>query len=101
MKSFIIFALLAGLGAAAFFTRPSQADFQKFLVTKATNDDHNIFSKGWDEMRAKGFANSCTYNDRYLWVNVQKNGNTLYTGAFGHFFDTGAVADEVKKYSPH
>lgn len=98
MKNFIILALFVGLGAAAYFTRPNQAEFTQYIVDQSTSDDHNIFSKGWDSARARSFADSCTFADHYLWVNVNKNGKTLYSGGFGHWFNTGAIADEVKKY---
>jgi hypothetical protein len=98
MKNFIILALLVGLGASAYFTRPNQAEFNQYIVDQSTSEDHNIFSKGWDTARSKSFADSCTFSDRYLWVNVSKDGHTLYTGAFNHWFNDGAIVDEVKKF---
>jgi hypothetical protein len=100
MKSFLILILLLALAAAAFFTRPSKDDFEQYVVTQSTAGDTNFFSAGWDKMQAENFVNSVQFNDRYLWVDVEQNGNSIYTGAFAHWFNRAAVKadiDTVKK----
>ena len=57
---------------------------------KLTEDD---VEKGIDEARANSLVDSFDFKDRLLWVDVQKNGTTLYTGAFNHWFDRSTVRD--------
>jgi len=97
MKSFIIFLLVLALGAAAFFTRPSQDDFKRYVVQYQTRDDHNVISTAIDKSIAERFADTCTIKDHYLWVNVEKDGKTVFTGAFAHWFSHAAVKDQLHK----
>ncbi len=95
MKSLIIFVLLVALCGAAFFTRPSKADFENYVVQQSTKGDTNFFSAGWDKMQAESFVNNVQFNDRYLWVDVQQNGTTIYTGAFSHWFNRATVKADL------
>lgn len=97
MKSAIIFLLLLALGAAAFFTKPSQADFKQYIVNQKTGSDKGLLKVGWDQLQADQFVNSCTFNNRFFWVDVQKDGKTVYTGAFAHWFNHAQVANDVSK----
>lgn len=97
MKSAIIFLLLLALGAAAFFTKPSQADFRQYIVDQKTHADKGILQVGWDQFQADQFVKACTFNDRIFWISVQKDGQTVYTGAFSHWFNHGQVANDVNK----
>jgi len=100
MKSLLIIILFLALVAAAFFTRPSKDDFEKYVVAKSTVADTNFFSAGWDKMRAENFISSVQFNDRFLWMDVEQNGTSIYTGAFGHWFNRATVQadiDSVKK----
>jgi hypothetical protein len=95
MKSFIILILSVALLAAAFFTRPSQQDFKRFVVQHKTQNDNNVISKVVDQAVAEHFADGCTYRDNYLWTSVQRDGKTLFTGAFSHWFSHAAVKDQI------
>ena len=81
MKSLIILILLVALGAAAFYTRPSKTDFKNYIVAQSTASDKNIFSQGWDKIRRESFVDKVQFNDRLLWIDVQQNGQTIYTAA--------------------
>jgi hypothetical protein len=95
MKSFIILVLSIGLLAAAYFTRPSQADFDRYVTEQKTTGQTGLLKVGWAQLQADQFARTCTFNDRLLWVDVQQNGKTIYTGAFGHWFNRAKVAGDV------
>jgi hypothetical protein len=97
MKSAIIFVLLVALVSAAAFTKPSQDDFQRFIVAKSTQGDTGILKTAWDQAQADAFMKQCTFNNRVLWVSVQQNGQTIYTGAFGHWFNRAEVSKDVNK----
>jgi hypothetical protein len=91
MKTLLILILTVALLAAAYYTKPSPPQFKQFVVDQTTAQDKNFFSRGWDKMRAEGFVDSLQFQDHYLWTNVQQNGQTVYTGAFGHWFNRGQV----------
>ncbi|MDB5302839.1 MAG: hypothetical protein JWM97_388 [Phycisphaerales bacterium] len=93
MKSFIILLLFVALGAAAYFTRPSKDSFRSFIEENTTKNDHNLISQAIDKAKADYFADDCQIKDRYLWVNVERQGKTIFTGAFAHWFSH----EEVKK----
>lgn len=95
MKTFIILVLSVALLAAAFFTRPSQADFGRYLTDQKTAGQAGLVKVGLAQFQADQFAQSCRFNDRLLWVDVQRNGQTVYTGAFGHWFNRATVAADV------
>jgi hypothetical protein len=95
MKTALIFVLLFALGAAAFFTRPSQSDFKQFITDQKTHGDTGVLKTGWDQFQADRFVKNSTFNDRLLWVDVQLNGKTIYTGAFSHWFNRAQVAAEL------
>lgn len=95
MKSILILILVVALSAAAIFTRPSKADFENYIVQQSTKGDTNFFSAGWDKMQAESFVKDVEFNDRFLWVDVQQNGTTIYTGAFSHWFNRAAVKADI------
>lgn len=95
MKSLIIFVLLVALLAAAFFTRPSQADFDRYITEQKTAGQTNLIKEGWAQFQADQYVKGCAFNDRLLWVDVQRNGQTIYTGVFGHWFSRALVASDV------
>ena len=95
MKSAIIFLLLIALLAAAALTKPSEEDFKRFIVARTTQGDSNILKAGWDQYQSDEFVKKCTFNNRILWLSVQQDGKTIYTGAFSHFFNRDEVAKRV------
>ena len=92
MKTFLIVLLTVALLAAACFTRPDEQNFRDHLArsraARAQGDarEPTNFRKAMAEMEAEAFANTCEFKDRLLWVDVQRDGKTIYTGAFAHWF---------------
>jgi len=97
MKTVIIIALFLALLAAAFFTRPDQHDFKSFIVKEQTKTDTNDFKKAIDQTIAEKYADHCQFKDRLLWVDVQREGRTIYTGAFAHWFNRAEVKNDIQK----
>ncbi len=88
MKVFLILILGSGLAAAAHFTRPSEASFKSVVKQQLTEEaSHNFFKRLGLGLRIHGYLDDCEFKDRYLWVDVERKGKTVYTGAFGHWFD--------------
>src|SRR5688572_2490607 len=92
MKTFLIVLLTAALLAAACFTRPDEQNFRDHLARSRTSGsagaprDPTNFRRAMAEMEADAFAETCVFKDRLLWLDVQRDGRTIYTGAFAHWF---------------
>lgn len=97
MKSAIILLLLVVLLGGAALSRPTQDNFKQFITTKYTQGDKGVISTGVDQFRADSFVNSCTFNNRIFWTDVQKDGNTVYTGAFSHWFNRADISKYIQK----
>ena len=97
MKTLIIFILLLLLLAAAFFTRPSEASFHELIKQQADAKTGNFVEKMFSGMSTDSFLKDCTYKDKFLWTEIQRDGKTLYLGAFSHWFEK--ETDQVKKTS--
>ncbi|HEX5243854.1 MAG TPA: hypothetical protein VFW23_11380 [Tepidisphaeraceae bacterium] len=109
MKNLIILVLLVGLVAALFMTRPQQADFEKFAHSRNLTDPQPTASQTLVqsiEQKAQAYVGTnisftsptdsllkkCTYQNDGLFTNVQENGQTIYTGIAGHWFQRGLGA---------
>jgi hypothetical protein len=97
MKTLIIIVLFVLLVAGAFLSRPSQADFNRYLTDQTTAKDTGFLQVQWDKYKAGQAAQQLTFKDRLLWVDVQQDGKTVYTGVFGHFFNRAKIANDVKR----
>ena len=91
LKTLLIFVLCLTLAGAAVFTRPSEANFKDYLTgarprTAPSVTPSTPFDRPMTDSEAEQFAAACTFNDRILWVDVSRDGQTLYTGAFAHWF---------------
>ena len=100
IKTTLILLLSLALAAAAFFTRPSEKDFRELVIehlgagSSAGGDPiDRIFNRG----RAEAFLSTCEFKDRYLWVEVRRDGQTEFAGAFAHWFNRAALAGAIQK----
>ncbi len=107
MKSLLILLLVFALAAALFLTRPTKADFEKHVrehteivngqptggptLADTIGDKLRTFSaEQINKSAADLYLEQCTYENRFLWTNVKKNGKLVYTGAVNHWFERGA-----------
>src|SRR6266550_9448925 len=86
MKSFIITFLATALAAAAFYTRPGRRELLFHLIDSQTEQANRSWRKG-DLEKADKLAKAVTIHDRILWMEAEKDGQVLYTGAFAHWFE--------------
>lgn len=90
MKTFLICVLMLTLLAAAVFTRPSAASFRDYLTGAPPRTRPSLAlpqpAYAMSESEADAYLGGCTVFDRILWVSVRRDGKTLYTGAFAHWF---------------
>lgn len=85
MKTLLILFLTAALAAAAFFTRPAKREFVMYVL-----DTHVPRGLGGNSAveQADQLVKGLTFKDRFLWTEAQRDGKTLYYGAFSHWFST-------------
>jgi hypothetical protein len=97
MKTAIILVLLVALLGGAALSRPTQDNFKEFVTAKFTQNDKGVLTTGFDQFRADNFFKSCTFSNRILWTDVQKDGQTVYTGAFSHWFSHADIEQQIQK----
>ena len=95
MKTFLILILSLALLGSAFFTRPTEADFRQYVAEQVKADSGNLLDQFLSEGRSEDLIEGSTFRDRYLWVTVERDGRTVYTGAFAHWFDHGDLKEKV------
>jgi len=86
MRSFIILVLLAALAAAMAFTKPNEADFKQYVLQRVQESADNKLEQFTAALQVKGFLDSCTYQNYYLWSTISKDGKVIYVGALSHWF---------------
>jgi hypothetical protein len=114
MKTLLIGVLALALLGALFFTRPTSADFQKYIRenTKIVNGAptggqtvadkigaqfRTLVASTANETAADLFLKQCQYENNYfLWTNVSKDGKLIYTGVLGHWFERNGGAGGSK-----
>jgi hypothetical protein len=96
MKSFIIMCLAAALAAAAFYTRPGHRELVFHLIDTQAQQSNRSWRKS-DAEKADKLAKSITIHDRLLWVEAEKDGQILFTGAFAHWFENNQKDQKGEK----
>jgi len=100
MKTFVILVLLGGVLAAGYFTRPTPATFKEVVQADLTKKATGLFGKWGLDGRIDGFYKDCTFSNRLLWMEVRKDGQLLYVGAFSHWFGWGAGKGVARQAMP-
>jgi hypothetical protein len=97
IKSFFIVVLGLALAAAAFITRPTEQSARSFLTggaqpsaeppKKLTDAVKDTLVKSVDQavQTTQGLPAGYEFKDRILWVEVVKDGQTVYTGVLSHW----------------
>lgn len=93
MKTSLIIILAVALLAVAYFTRPSQRSFDLMVRDQLTAEAASPAGAVIKGAEATLATQDVVYKDRYLWVDVERDGKTIYTGAFGHWFQWGKVVE--------
>jgi hypothetical protein len=100
IKTLLILVLLLALGIGAAATRPSEASFKEHVHQKMTSSADGFFDKVLLEMRVQDYLEQCHYHNRLLWADVEKDGQTVYTGVFNHWIARGSAKTEVEPKPP-
>jgi hypothetical protein len=102
IKSLIILVLAVLLCGGAYLSRPSKGDFEQFVRKQVETRSDNFLIRLLAEGRIDSYLESCTFEDRYLWVTVEQGGQTRYFGAFSQFWpiNKDAPATAVEQAAP-
>ena len=90
MKTLLILLLSLALAGAAFITKPSKKSFEAYLEDHGLKDTRSTLEKVVLPSPAQMKMGQYEFKDRVLWVDVRKDGETIYTGAFSHWFARAA-----------
>jgi hypothetical protein len=103
MKSFLILILMLALLVVAFLTRPNEQSFRQYVagpVERSTDTPLGRVTLSVDPPR---LSEDYNFQDRYLWTQIERDGETVYVGAFSNWFkwrdadETQAPAREVEE----
>ena len=96
MKNGIIVFLSMLLCAGAFLSRPTEDDFQHFVERRRLGDKRSMPERlaGRSERTERSLAKA-ELVDRFLWVEVRRDGQTLYAGLFNHWWDNRGRMERI------
>ena len=97
IKTTLILLLSLALAAAAFFTRPTEKEFRELVIEQVASTEASSIEQLYNRGRAEAFLATCEFKDRYLWVEVRRNGQTEFAGAFDHWFNRASLANAIQK----
>jgi hypothetical protein len=98
MKSLLILILTVALAGGAWLSKPSEESFREMVRKNAIagpKEDRTIIDvilKRKD--KTQQFLADCKFKDHVLWVTVEKDGRSIYTGAFGNWFASDLKAEK-------
>jgi hypothetical protein len=112
IKKLLILVLVLGLAFALFITRPTKADFERYaredtkVVDGKLTGGQTFAGKIGEQLRAFSdaelkrsaadlYLSQCEYENRFFWTNVKKNGQLVYRGAVGHWFEVGSAPGDA------
>ena len=93
MKTLIILILAAALLAGASLSRPSENDFRAFHSAAGPVIPIQPARKTLRGYLDGQLSKSCTFKNDVVCTQVQKDGKTVYTGAFSHWWG-GSIKPE-------
>ena len=88
VKSLIILVLALALAGGAALAKPSEANFKQWYKTHEPRKKENILDKIFGS-RTDSFLSKCVYKDRIIWADIEKDGQVIYSGAFGKWISRG------------
>lgn len=91
MKTTLILLLSGLLALAALLTRPGR---REFILYALDSQSANGNWSGDDYSRAQAMLQDVHFNDHWLWMDVEKDGKVIYTGAFAHWVSHSAPSTE-------
>lgn len=89
MKNALIVILSMALAVGAFLSRPTEDDFDEFVQAHGIRDQRPWPAKLLrPSSKRRNPLTGAEFCDRVLWVEIRKDGKTLYAGLFNHWWDS-------------
>src|SRR5690554_2603271 len=88
IKSLLILALLIIVAAGSFLSRPDEENFRQYFVCQNQSSGSQLeqFS---GNVNLHQYLGDLKYRDRYLWTQVDREGELEYLGLFSRWFHLG------------
>ena len=96
IKTIVIVVLLLALVLGMALTRPSEQEFRSWFTQVASKQEGNLVQQLVRQATISAYLDQCTYHNRFLWADVSRDGETLYTGVFGHWVVRKAARPATK-----
>ena len=86
IKSLVILALVLALAFGAFVSRPGQENFKSFAQQRMQQNASGTLDKVMATVKAESYLSDVQFKDRVLWTTVERDGKTVFTGAFSKWW---------------
>jgi hypothetical protein len=88
MRTVATILLAIALAAGATLSRPTEDSFKSYYrqTQSQSREGKNIFAKLIGKIKTDSYLGHCTYKDRFLWADIERDGKPVYSGAFNHWF---------------
>ena len=100
MKTLLILILSIVAAGGAWLSKPSEQSFRQMVRKKAESqpkDDRTVIDVIFKKKdKTEQFLSDVTFKDRVLWVTVEKEGKTLYTGVFNTWFPSDLKIEKAQ-----
>lgn len=98
MKTILILILTLALAAGAFLSRPSEESFKAYIRDQAKEHEEKegLLEKLFGGNKTEDFLKHCTYKDRLVYAEIEKDGKVIYTGVFSHWFGTPTTQSKTQ-----
>ncbi len=91
IKSLIILVLVVLLAGGAALTCPSEASFKTWYTQRSQAEGGNMVEKLFQQSRIDSYLKGCTYKNRVVFSQVTKDGKSVATGVFDHWFPSDST----------
>jgi hypothetical protein len=88
MKNALLVLLSMALAVGAFLSRPTEDNFKDFVAAHGMADQRSLPQRLMRPSKARNPLDGAEFCDRVLWVEIRKDGKTLYAGLFNHWWDS-------------
>src|SRR5690606_37882862 len=97
IKSLLILALLIVVTAGAFLSRPNEESFTQYFMAEHQSSGSQL-EQFFGTVKLHQYLGDLTYRDRFLWTQMDRDGEMEYLGLFSRWFHMGD--GEVKMSGP-
>ena len=85
VKLLTVVILLSLAAGAAMLTRPTEQSFRDHVARQMTYQVEGVFARLTLKRQIDRTLAGTTYHRRLLWAEIERDGEVVYTGIFGHW----------------